>query len=388
MRIEVLVGNDEPIIYPINSSKMVIGSAEGADIVISDKGISRKHILIISENDSYFVVDQGSTNGSYVNEERLIPGRKVEFTSFFPVRLGSDVLLSLLSDEEEMKSTLIEIPSSAKVKSSEPRNNSTRVISLKELQKPQTEKLIRSLNEKKSAKNNALNKTPAKKKKPRNWMPYLTLTFFLGVAVYNIYFAPKISDQPDQTTQERPGDREVVLRKPKAPKVPRLIPVDELLPQEKLVNAYNELKCITEEEKKMCDGLGLSGEWGVTQIGLNFIITNLVDDSLMRSQEILKNSEETDLLKEVTLAVYLSAILESKIEFDLKSDIKIYVALFKKVEGASPQLFVSGAFYPKTFLKLKNILSLGSLTSAQNGGMDALIEFKKHYISRFQTAPL
>src|SRR5690606_19797388 len=108
MRLEILVGSDDPIIYPINSAKMTLGSAETCDVIISAEGISRRHLTVIAEDDQYFVIDQGSTNGSFINEERLVPGRRVEFTSFFPVRLGDNTLLSLISDDEnELREPLV-----------------------------------------------------------------------------------------------------------------------------------------------------------------------------------------------------------------------------------------------------------------------------------------
>ena len=372
-----MIGNDEPIIYPINSPKIVIGSAEGADIVISSQGISRKHIILLSENDSYFIVDQGSTNGSYVNEERLVPGRKVEFTSFFPVRLGHDVLLSLLSDEEEI-SNLIEIPTTLKPAKKEIKNDSTRVISLKELQgSAKTDKLIRSLNEKKAFKKSAGNPKETSKKKNKNWTPYIALGFFISVAIYNIYFSPKISETESQPILERPG-KEVVVKK-KAPKIEKLIPQDELVPIEKLTSLLADLKCITENEKLVCDKLELKEEWGVSQIGLTFFIMAGVDDSLMKAQEILKTQEDSELLREVVMGVYLAKILELYPDFTGFQNVKIYVSLFKKDQNTSAQFFVGAAFYPHSFLKLKNRLSLGSLSAAQNGGMDALLDFKKYY---------
>jgi pSer/pThr/pTyr-binding forkhead associated (FHA) protein len=68
MRIEILVdGSEEPQIYPINKQKLVLGSGETCDVIIPSEQISRKHLIIAAEGDSYFVIDQGSTNGSFIN---------------------------------------------------------------------------------------------------------------------------------------------------------------------------------------------------------------------------------------------------------------------------------------------------------------------------------
>ena len=155
MRIEILVGLENPVFYPINKSKTIIGSDLSCDIVVSEDQISRKHLIIQKEEENYFVIDQGSTNGSYLNEERLIPGRRVEFTSYFPVRLGSSVLVSLVSDEEaldEVNKISIPFPGESSApkknpispapKPREPEEKTT-VVSLRDLQKSSTGTMVK-----------------------------------------------------------------------------------------------------------------------------------------------------------------------------------------------------------------------------------------------------
>ena len=141
MRIEILVGSKDPITFPLNSSKLTIGTAETCDIVINAHGVSRKHILVTTENDKFFVTDQGSTNGTFINEERLTPGRKTEFTSFFPLRLGDGVLVSLLADEDFQPYDEVFSVSLGNDESN--RDESTRVISLKSLNSVNTENLVK-----------------------------------------------------------------------------------------------------------------------------------------------------------------------------------------------------------------------------------------------------
>ena len=64
MRIEILVDNGEPKIYPLDRPKIVVGSHESCDIVIDNTGISRKHLVIVVRDEKYFVADQGSMNNS------------------------------------------------------------------------------------------------------------------------------------------------------------------------------------------------------------------------------------------------------------------------------------------------------------------------------------
>jgi hypothetical protein len=48
-----------------------IGSAPGSTIVITDAGVSRKHAGIRKANGTYELADLGSTNGVYINGEKV-----------------------------------------------------------------------------------------------------------------------------------------------------------------------------------------------------------------------------------------------------------------------------------------------------------------------------
>jgi hypothetical protein len=100
MKIEITIEGSEPYHYPLKKAQTLIGSAKECDISLSAEGVSRKHLLVVVEGEQFFVIDQGSANGTFVNDERLVPGQRVEFTSFFPVKLAANVTLALLSDEE------------------------------------------------------------------------------------------------------------------------------------------------------------------------------------------------------------------------------------------------------------------------------------------------
>jgi hypothetical protein len=57
--------------YSLNSPSVVLGRSSEADILIDDTGVSRRHLEIRSRDGRTYAVDLGSTNGSYVNGQRV-----------------------------------------------------------------------------------------------------------------------------------------------------------------------------------------------------------------------------------------------------------------------------------------------------------------------------
>ncbi|MDQ4501523.1 DUF3662 and FHA domain-containing protein [Sinomonas sp. ASV322] len=57
--------------YSLNADSIVLGRSSEADIVVDDTGVSRKHLEIRQAQGRTYAVDLGSTNGSYVNGERV-----------------------------------------------------------------------------------------------------------------------------------------------------------------------------------------------------------------------------------------------------------------------------------------------------------------------------
>lgn len=57
--------------FRLRAGKNVIGTAADCDIVITDKKISRKHATIRYEGGEFQLADLDSSNGSFVNDERV-----------------------------------------------------------------------------------------------------------------------------------------------------------------------------------------------------------------------------------------------------------------------------------------------------------------------------
>ncbi|MCI0703304.1 MAG: GGDEF domain-containing protein [Planctomycetia bacterium] len=57
--------------YPLADRALVIGRGEESDIRLSDHSVSRRHALIEPTPEGYYVSDQHSTNGTFVNDKQL-----------------------------------------------------------------------------------------------------------------------------------------------------------------------------------------------------------------------------------------------------------------------------------------------------------------------------
>lgn len=71
--------------FPLLKDETIIGRDTTSDIVISDAEISRRHARLYKLGESYMVEDLGSTNGTFVNGQRLVgphallPGETIRF---------------------------------------------------------------------------------------------------------------------------------------------------------------------------------------------------------------------------------------------------------------------------------------------------------------------
>lgn len=293
MRIEILVGLENPVFYPINKSKTIIGSDLSCDIVVSEDQISRKHLIILKEDENYFVIDQGSTNGSYLNEERLIPGRRVEFTSYFPIRLGSSVLVSLVSDEEaldEVNKISIPFPGESSQPKKDPRpetpkrerdpEEKTTVISLRDLQKSSTGSMVkrREAYKKKVAARAKEEADPKKKKKGKKKKKKKFLEFYEIVALMilagALYFT-YVGDDEDKVAMVAVQDKPLETQDTEAAPVAKVLPKSPKLLE--LFDLKEVEKCQSIEEKLLCNSVRLSDKpWAGTTTRSGQLIT-LVD---------------------------------------------------------------------------------------------------------------
>jgi pSer/pThr/pTyr-binding forkhead associated (FHA) protein len=69
---------------------MAIGRAPEAEIRLDDTYVSQQHARIFGKGDAWYVEDLGSTNGTFVNDQKLASPAKVEMGD--RIRVGNTVL--------------------------------------------------------------------------------------------------------------------------------------------------------------------------------------------------------------------------------------------------------------------------------------------------------
>jgi pSer/pThr/pTyr-binding forkhead associated (FHA) protein len=72
------------------AASMVVGRAPECELLLDDTYVSQQHARIFGKNGSWFVEDLGSTNGTYVNEQKLAAPAMVQPGD--RIRVGTTVL--------------------------------------------------------------------------------------------------------------------------------------------------------------------------------------------------------------------------------------------------------------------------------------------------------
>lgn len=101
----VRVGPSPGKVYPLIKNELTIGRDINNDIVINDSEISRNHCRLVMSGDSYLIEDLGSTNGTWVNEQRLTASHQLQHGENF--RLGDNVVLEYGLEGEDEDATVV-----------------------------------------------------------------------------------------------------------------------------------------------------------------------------------------------------------------------------------------------------------------------------------------
>lgn len=99
--------SEPPKEFELIKSEIIIGRDDGVDIVIPTPAVSRRHAKFSMEGGSYVVEDLGSSNGTFVNNEKL-RGRKT-LRSGDEIKLGQAITLSYHAPETDPNKTAMRV---------------------------------------------------------------------------------------------------------------------------------------------------------------------------------------------------------------------------------------------------------------------------------------
>lgn len=75
------------------TAKITIGRSADCDIVVDNKLVSRQHAMIQKIRDAYFLKDDNSTNGTFLNDRRIPADKYVKLNPGDKITVGSISLL-------------------------------------------------------------------------------------------------------------------------------------------------------------------------------------------------------------------------------------------------------------------------------------------------------
>jgi diguanylate cyclase (GGDEF)-like protein len=81
--------SQRPVVYRIRPGKNTLGRQPDNDVIISDESASRRHCEIYSHDNSLVITDLNSTNGTFVNRQRL--AQPLVLRSGDQIRIGQQV---------------------------------------------------------------------------------------------------------------------------------------------------------------------------------------------------------------------------------------------------------------------------------------------------------
>lgn len=75
-----------------DGQKLSIGRDISSDVAIVDSKVSRNHASIISRAGRVFIEDHNSTNGTFVNGERILPASQIEIFNGYNITIGDSAI--------------------------------------------------------------------------------------------------------------------------------------------------------------------------------------------------------------------------------------------------------------------------------------------------------
>lgn len=92
LRLHIIEGPGKGKIYDLKKKTTSVGRSASCDIPISDRAISARHLKLTKTSEGVFLEDVGSTNGTYLKGELVIPGDRVPLGEGDPIAIGNTLI--------------------------------------------------------------------------------------------------------------------------------------------------------------------------------------------------------------------------------------------------------------------------------------------------------
>jgi hypothetical protein len=281
----ISIEGEQPKTVSIDQETFTIGRSPKASIQVENECISRIHVQIRkNESGTLFITDNGSSNGTFINNERLAAHEEVQWHTFFPLNLSQKILITLISSTQETSERKVQYDERPK----DLRENTSRTKTATIARKAPT--------------------PPVKKKYEKN--PFIIpvlITLAMGYFLYD-YYSTKEYDVTDVSTQEKSV--------PPTPKVSTEL-------SNKVTELMSQDKCLTETEKNYCNLMNMATERfeGVLKKDRDFYIFLNFD---YRLQNVLFDPSFSfaDKKEQVTYLMVFFALREETRNFLQNLDIK------------------------------------------------------------------
>jgi diguanylate cyclase (GGDEF)-like protein len=87
--------------WPLDRDEIVVGREGDCDVMVPIDTVSRRHCQVRQRGDAVFLTDLGSTNGTALNDEALVPNEEFALRSGDRIRVGSAIFRFLRGSDVE-----------------------------------------------------------------------------------------------------------------------------------------------------------------------------------------------------------------------------------------------------------------------------------------------
>lgn len=93
LEVRLDTSDEAPLVYELDQSRVALGRAPSADVRLPHAAVSATHATLRVHNAGYAAFDEGSTNGTFVGDARLVVGRPKPLRTGDVIRIGPYVIV-------------------------------------------------------------------------------------------------------------------------------------------------------------------------------------------------------------------------------------------------------------------------------------------------------